>query len=104
MIIITIYNYYYYSAGAAERAAFRNQEKTANVSQSHIFQPLGFETFWPVKSTGESFHAEFGQIISKTSGDPQETQYVLQRFSVAIQRFISVASCSFEISNAQILA
>ena len=47
-------------ASAAD-AAFRKESKYTTLSQSHLFYPLGFETFGPINGDGLAFIFELGQ-------------------------------------------
>ncbi|HSN23938.1 MAG TPA: reverse transcriptase domain-containing protein, partial [Methylomicrobium sp.] len=77
--------------GAAEMAANRKTDKYAALAQTHIFQPLAFETLGPINTSGQLFLNELGRRISQTTGDTRETSYLFQRLSVTVQRFNSVA-------------
>jgi len=82
---------------AAELASTRKMDKYASLAGNYIVQPVAFETFGPINSSGLQFLAELGRRISSVSGDSRETSFLFQRLSVCVQRFNAVAfSLSFE--------
>ena len=76
---------------AAERAAVRKHEKYQPLASTHLFVPLAFETMGPINSEGLVFLSELGQKLSLVSGDPRETSFLFQRFSITMQRFNALA-------------
>ena len=48
--------------------------------------PISIETFGASDVDSLSFIKELGRKMSVVTGDPRETQFLLQRISVAIQR------------------
>ncbi len=48
------------------------------------------ETLGAFNSTGLNFLTDIGQRISALSGDARETSFLLQRISVAVQRYNSI--------------
>lgn len=60
-------------------AASCTQDKYANQPESYSYKPLAFQSFVLINSTGQSFLAELGWRISKTSGDQRGTQHLFQR-------------------------
>jgi hypothetical protein len=78
------------AAAAAEAAAQRKEIKYAEISQTHLFYPLAFETMGPINSVGLDFIRDLGHRISCVTDDPRETSFLFQRISVAIQRFNAV--------------
>ena len=79
------------AGGVAEMAAERKREKYVELEKSYIFQPISFETFGPINSSGHSFISEIGRRISAISGDVRETAFLYQRLSVTVQRFNAIA-------------
>ena len=75
------------SGRVAEAASTRKEAKCEDISHSHIFVPLAFESIGPVCSQGASFLQELGRRITLVTGDIQETSFLFQRLSVAIQHF-----------------
>jgi len=62
------------------------------MAQTHLFCPLAFETMGPINVFGLEF-SDLGHPISRVTDDPrdpQETSFLFQRISVAIQRFNAV--------------
>ena len=80
------------SAGAAaELASTRKNDKYGQLIATYHFVPLAFETMGPINNSGMDFIKDLGLLLTKTTGDPKETCYLLQRLSVCIQRFNAVA-------------
>ena len=75
------------SAGAAaENADSMKCQKYSQLSSSHSFIPLVFETFGPLSEASVSvLNSLGGRIISKT-GDPRERMFLYQHLSMAVQR------------------
>jgi hypothetical protein len=78
------------AGAAAEGAASRKESKYQALTTTHSFIPLAFETLGPINTKGLSFLKELGHRLSARSGEPRETQFLFQRFSIAIQRFNSI--------------
>jgi hypothetical protein len=76
---------------AAEAADVRKQAKYSAIGNNHVFTALAFETLGPINSEGLKFLLELGNRLSKVTGEPRETAYLLQRISVIIQRGNAVA-------------
>src|SRR6218665_2074262 len=55
------------------------------------FVPIAFETLWPVNAEGAQFLLELGRRISSVSGDQSETNFLLQRLSICVQRHDAIA-------------
>lgn len=74
------------AGAAAEHAAAQKTTKYADITHSYDFVPLAVETLgaWCVDSL--NLVKQLGKRISEATGDSQETTYLLQRLSVAIQR------------------
>ena len=79
------------AGGVAEMAAERKHEKYTELEKSYIFQPISFETFGPINSSGHAFICELGRRISAVSGDARNTAFLYQRLSVTVQRFNAIA-------------
>ena len=74
----------------AEMAASRKEAKYATLRTHYDFQPIAVETLGPInESTTCNLH-DLGRRISLVSGEDREPQFLLQRISVAIQRFNAV--------------
>ena len=67
------------AGGVAEMAAERKHEKYTELEKSYIFQPISFETFGPINSSGHLFISELGRRMSAVSGDVRETAFFYQR-------------------------
>jgi hypothetical protein len=89
------------AGAAAEAAAGRKEVKYAQITNTHHFVPLAFETLGPINSKGTAFLTELGRRISTSTGDTRESAFLFQRLSVTIQRFNRIA---FEGSFVHIIA
>ena len=78
------------AASAAEAAAQRKEDKYAELSKTHHFFPLAFETMGPINRDGLHFISDLGHRTSSITEDPRETSFLYQRLSVAVQRFNAV--------------
>jgi hypothetical protein len=78
------------AGGAASRASTNKEEKYAELSKVHNFVAIAIETHGPINSKALTFIQALGKRLSEASGDPRETAFLLQRLSVAIQRFNAV--------------
>src|SRR6218665_2704361 len=79
-------------AGAtAEIATERKNVKYSALLNTHVFVPLAMETLGPINVTGQNFLRDLGRQLTTSTGDKRETCFLLQRLSVTIQRFNSVA-------------
>jgi hypothetical protein len=80
-----------FTAGsAAELAATRKEEKYVELTTTHTFVPLAFETLGPICSKALVFLRELGRRLTLATDDKRETMFLFQRLSVAIQRFNAV--------------
>jgi hypothetical protein len=85
------------AVSAAEVAAQRRETKYAEISKTHLFFPLAFETMGPINRAGHEFVYDLGHRISAITDDPRETSFLYQRISVTLQRFNAVCfSYAFE--------
>ena len=79
------------SAGAAaEQAAERKTTKYIHLMDRYTFVPIAVETLGPINQEGADFLAHLGRLISGVTGDSREHSFLLQRISMAIQRFNAV--------------
>jgi hypothetical protein len=80
------------SAGAAaEGAAVNKIAKYQDIIRSHIFVPLAIESMGTINKDGLAFIHEIGRRLSSVTGDNRETAFLLQRLSIANQRYNAVA-------------
>src|SRR6218665_1400037 len=56
-----------------------------------MFVPIAFKTLGPVNAEGAEFLSELGHRISSVSGDQRETNFLLQRLSICVQRHNAIA-------------
>jgi len=80
------------SAGAAaEDAALKKTSKYHDIVRSHIFVPLAIESLGPINKEGLDFLHEIGRRLTRVTGDNREASFLLQRISIANQRFNAMA-------------
>ena len=75
------------AAAAAQLSATRKETKYADLSTTHHFVPLAFESLGPIGSKATIFLKELGRRLTLATDNPLETAHLFQRFSVALQRF-----------------
>ena len=78
------------AAAAAQLAATRKETKYVNLSKTHHFVPLAFESMGPIGSKAIIFLKELGRRLTLATDNPLETAHLFQRLSVALQRFNAV--------------
>jgi len=89
------------ASSAAERAASNKVIKYTQILASHDFTPLAIETLGPINASGLTLLSQLCRRISAVSGDTRKTSFLLQRISVTLQRFNSLAlSCTFDSLHA----
>src|SRR6218665_3475169 len=82
----------HHTAGsAAEQAAVCKTAKYALLPATHVFVPIAFETLGPVNAEAAEFLSELGRCISSVSRDQRETNFLLQRLSICVQRHNAIA-------------
>jgi hypothetical protein len=78
------------AGAAAEFAAERKTAKYSSLPSEFVFVPLAFETLGPLNNEA----AELVKIVAKRTreitGEPRETQFLLQKISILIQRFNAI--------------
>ena len=79
------------AGSAAEGAASRKDIKYAALDRSYIFIPFAFETYGPINNKGFKFLQELGRRLRTISDDPRESAFLLQRISVNLQSFNTIA-------------
>src|SRR6218665_1955912 len=78
----------------ARRPRLPRREKNVKYSallNTHVFVPLAMETLGPINVTGQNFLRDLGRKLTTSTGDNRDTCFLLQRLSITIQRFNSVA-------------
>ena len=78
-------------ANVAEIAAERKISKYSTLPANIIFQPVTVETLGPIYLLGVNFISEIGHRLEQVSGDARERCFLVQRLSITVQRFNSVA-------------
>ena len=71
---------------AAAKAEALKVTKYADISRTHIFIPLAFETLGAWGNQCREFVRDLGRRITGVTGEKLETLYLRQRLSIAIQR------------------
>ena len=79
------------AGAAAEIATERKMSKYNALLNTHFFVPLAIETLGPINITGQNFISDLGRSLTLSTEDKRETCFLLQRLSITIQRFNSVA-------------
>ena len=79
------------ACAAADKAAVNKTAKYVELTSTHHFVPIAFETSgaWSPQST--EFIEELGRRISTITNEPLETTYLFQRLSTTLQRGNAVA-------------
>ena len=78
------------ASGAADKAAEKKEDKYEALKANYLFVPIACETMGPINVKAFNFLSELGRRISVATGDLREGRFLLQRLSIAIQRFNSV--------------
>ena len=78
-------------AGLAEKRKWAKYEAMA---ETHIVQPLAFETIGGIGPSTWKFIQQLGALLSSRLKDPNQTTYLRQRLGVAIQ--VGNAACILE--------
>lgn len=86
------------STGATnELVAHVKVSKYERLSASYPFIPLAFETIGPINGQELEFITSLGHQLTRASGDPRETSFLIQRVASTIQRFNAITfQCIFE--------
>ena len=72
-------------SAAAENAAALKSQKYSQLSTTHVFKPLVFETLGPLsQETSPVLNILGGRIIAQT-GDPRERMFLHQQLSMTVQ-------------------
>ena len=89
------------ATSAAEKAASNKVTKYSQILASHDFTPIAIETLGPINASGLALLSQLGRRICSVSGDTWETSLLLQRISMTLQRFNSLAlSSTFDSMHA----
>ena len=75
------------AGAAAEFAAARKVDKYTTLPTCYTFQPVAVESLGPINTSAVDFLSSLGHKISGITGMANETIFLFQRISVAIQRF-----------------
>jgi len=74
--------------GAAEIAIRRKEAKYIDLTSSHVFIPIAFETLGCIGSQSVLFFKELGRRLTAATGNIcGESSFLFQRLSICIQRF-----------------
>ena len=75
------------TAGEAARAAeLKKRHKYADLAQRYRFEPVAFETGGACGPTTKALVRELGARLTAASGERRETEWLWQRFSIAVIR------------------
>ena len=88
------------AGGAAEIAAAIKCDKYNILARTYEFCQIAFETLGLINDAGSQHLFELGRRISAITGDVRELSFLLQRISVAIQKYnaVSFRGCFVGIS------
>jgi hypothetical protein len=78
------------AGAAAEAAANRKEAKYIDISRSHLFFPVAFETMGPINQTGSDFLSLLGRRLATDTDDLRESFFLFRRLSIAIQRYNTI--------------
>ena len=76
--------------GSRDRLGEKMTKYNALLS-THFFVPLAIKTLCPINITGQNFISDLGRSLTLSTGDNRDTCFLLQRLSITIQYFNSVA-------------
>ena len=74
------------AGAAAAKAEASKIAKYTEISTTHVFIPLAFETLGAWGEQARNFVSELGRRLMAITGDMRETDFLRQRLSIAIQR------------------
>ena len=75
------------TAAAADLAATREEAKYVELSTTHYFVPLTFDSLGIIGSKAMNFLKELDRRLILATDNPLEIAHLFQRQSVALQRF-----------------
>ena len=75
------------AGSAAELVAARKEHKYSYLANTHIFEPIAFETLGPMNSTAAILLCDLGRRATARTNETRETSFLFQRISLNIQRF-----------------
>jgi hypothetical protein len=78
------------SSCAASAAAKHEEDKDAEISRTHHFVSIAFETFGRINHVGTDFISSLGQRLALITDDPRESSFLFRRLIFAVQRFNGV--------------
>ena len=84
---------------AAHRAAQNKTDKYASLASAHIFCPFAIETAGAWHETAIEVTQEIGRRITVVTEDTRETEFLLQRLSMALERGNAVSFQSTMITE-----
>ena len=71
---------------AADKSAVSKTRQYQSILQTHLFTPIAIKTAGVWNSQAREFIKEIGKRITTVTGEVEETCYLFQHISVAIQR------------------
>ena len=75
------------TGSAAELAAASKEDKYSCLANTHIFEPIAFETLGPMNFTAATLLCVLGRRATARTNETRETSFLFQRLSLNIQRF-----------------
>ena len=79
------------AGSAAETATERKNAKYIELLKTHFFVSLALETLGPINTAGQNFLSVLDRCLTLATSDKRENCFLLQRLSITIQSFNSVA-------------
>ena len=79
------------ASAAANRAADNKTAKYQELAKTHQFAPMAIETGGAWNEKAVEFISEVGRRITEVTKEQQETMFLFQRISVALQRGNAIA-------------
>ena len=70
------------AGSAASLAEDRKNQKYSALLDAHVFVPVALETLGPINDKGQDFISDLGRGLTQATGDPRESSFLFQRFSM----------------------
>ena len=74
------------AGSAAEILSAKKIEKYRALENRYVFYPIAAETMGPIDEGSLELLSEIGRRLTEISGEPRESQFIFQRFSIILQR------------------
>ena len=79
------------ASAAANRATDSKTAKYQELAKTHQFAPIAIETGGALNEKAVEFISEVGRKITEVTNEQQETMFLFQRISVALERWNAIA-------------